>query len=88
MDNSPAHSLYIELSLSQQSYHAIPEPTIHHPEQEDTSEDEDEERESSIEGDTNKNMLQLLNLLLLLRHFLQKPFYPKAERTEPEVAQG
>jgi hypothetical protein len=55
MDNSRAHSRYSELSLSQslsqQSYHVIPEPTINHQEQEDTSDDEDEERESSV-GDT------------------------------------
>jgi hypothetical protein len=47
MENSPALSRYSEMSHSQHSYHVSPEPTIHFPEQEDTSEDEDEERESS-----------------------------------------
>jgi hypothetical protein len=55
MDDPPAHSRYGEKSRSQQWYHVSPEPTIHHQEQEDTSADEDEERESSIEGDTHEN---------------------------------
>jgi hypothetical protein len=55
MDNSPAHSRYSEQSQSQQSYHVSPELTTHHQEQDDTSEDEDEGRESSIEGNTHGN---------------------------------
>jgi hypothetical protein len=50
-----AHSRYSGLSQSQQLYHVSPEPPIYHQEQEDTSEDEDEERESSIKGGTHKN---------------------------------
>jgi hypothetical protein len=48
MDNSPAHSCHSEVSLSQQSYHVSPEPTIHHQQLVHTSEDEDDEREASI----------------------------------------
>jgi hypothetical protein len=36
IDNSPVHSRYSELSLSQQSYQVSPEPTIHDQEQVDT----------------------------------------------------
>jgi hypothetical protein len=88
MDNSPAHSRYSELSLSQQSYHVSLEPTIHHQELVDsTSEDEDEERESSMDGDTqhddDANVSEFVGGIACQSHST-----PTAKRTESEVAQG
>ena len=52
MDNSPAHSRYSKPSQLQRLYHVSPEPTIHHQEQENSSEYKDN---SSIEGDIIHN---------------------------------
>jgi hypothetical protein len=66
MDNSHAHSRHSEVSLSQQSHHVSPAPIIHHQEQVDTSEDEDEERASSI-GDDDAKVYSNTKLLCAIK---------------------
>jgi hypothetical protein len=89
MDNSPAHSCYSELSQSQQSYHVSPEPTIHHQEQEDTSEDKDKERESSIEGKTHDNDATTTELVVHLDALPAKALVPpKPKETSQKLLKG